>query len=855
VTTPGHFRTVAQFGLQAAEALDHAHQLGVIHRDIKPANLLLEWQSGAVNPPRLWVTDFGLAYCRGQTGMTLTGDVIGTLRYMSPEQALGKRTSIDHRTDIYSLGAALYECLTLEPALPGKDREELLRQMALDEPPRPRRRNPAVPLELETIIVKAMEKDPEERYASAQELADDLRRFLEDRPIRAQPPTVWQRARKWSRRHQAVVRAAVVFGLLAFVGLAAGTVLVWQEKERTREALAEANSHYEALLEQRRQAEANYRQARDAVDRYYTKISEVRLLKVPGLQPLRKELLQTAQEFYEDFVARRGDDPNARAELALALCRLAEITSQIESASNAVELYRRALELEDQLAREQPDPVAHQRALGTIQLSLGNLYLSLGQTNDGEAALGKSLVIRNQLAADHPQEMAYQEELSETHRSLGDLYADTSRAADAETAYVQAARALEPVMRAAPGDPVSQDALAACLIQTGKLYRSMGRRADAERAFKQCLDLREQLLKTHPADAGYQSSLATIHQNLGGCYDDAGQREKAEASYRRALALCQDLARANPAVTGYQNSLGDMYGTLGYFYLKLGYPQKSEENFREALTIAENLAKAHPTRLDLQERLATSHSNFGQLHHRTGDMQKMEECHQRAIAILEPLVRDHPEMTALAARLSITYRGVGDALFEMKKIPAALESFARAIEVAKQTYERAPENRHARHTFAMAHFSRAYVLSAVGRFDDARPDWERAIALAQGSQVTMFPLLRAGLLARGGHHAEATKEADRVLRTLPVQASDLYNAACVFSRSSGAVRQDEKLSAAEREKVAERYAVRAVELLAKAQAAGFFDAPADRDLFRKDEDMEPVRGREDFKKWQAGLEK
>jgi WD40 repeat protein/serine/threonine protein kinase len=251
-TLPGHprssildsrsspfFRTVATLGIQAAEALEHAHSLGVVHRDIKPANLLVDVRG------ILWITDFGLARSQSQAGLTMTGDLLGTLRYMSPEQALAMRVLVDHRTDIYSLGASLYELLTLEPVFSGHDRHELLRQIAFEDPRPLRRLNKTIPQELETIILKATAKEPESRYSTAQELADDLRRFLEDKPIQAKRPTLVQRARKWSRRHRAVVVAGLLLMIMALVAFVVSTTLIWNEQQLTKAALAQALTNQE----------------------------------------------------------------------------------------------------------------------------------------------------------------------------------------------------------------------------------------------------------------------------------------------------------------------------------------------------------------------------------------------------------------------------------------------------------------------------------------------------------------------------------------------------------------------------------------------------------------------------------
>ncbi|CAN5320849.1 hypothetical protein BH10PLA2_BH10PLA2_04370 [soil metagenome] len=233
--TPAFFRSAANLGVRAAQALEHAHGQGIVHRDVKPANLLVDGRGN------LWITDFGLAHCQSQGALTMTGDLIGTLRYMSPEQALAQKVAIDHRTDIYSLGATLYELLTLEPLFHGRDRQELLRQIAFEEPTSPRRLNNAIPAELETIVLKSLEKNPADRYATAQELADDLERFLKDESIRAKRPSLLERARKWVRRHQGVVRTALIAQAVFLITIAVGASLAgWglhREQMATRDQL------------------------------------------------------------------------------------------------------------------------------------------------------------------------------------------------------------------------------------------------------------------------------------------------------------------------------------------------------------------------------------------------------------------------------------------------------------------------------------------------------------------------------------------------------------------------------------------------------------------------------------------
>ena len=271
------YRTVARLVAQAADALDYAHQNGVVHRDIKPANLLVD-DSG-----NLWVTDFGLAQMHADAGLTQSGDLLGTLRYMSPEQAGGPRGLMDHRTDIYSLGATLYELLCLQPIFGGGDRRTLLNQIMNEEPRLPRIVDRNIPADLETIVLKAIGKHPTDRYGTARELAEDLNRFLRHEPIRARRATTVQRVRKWLRRHPSVPIAATVLLVLLTGASIVSAVLIDHERNKTRAA-------YDEERMRAQEAEERFLLARRSVDDMI-QTAEQELADNPHLQVLRKKLL------------------------------------------------------------------------------------------------------------------------------------------------------------------------------------------------------------------------------------------------------------------------------------------------------------------------------------------------------------------------------------------------------------------------------------------------------------------------------------------------------------------------------------------------------------------------------------
>ncbi len=226
--TAHYVRAVVRMTAQVAEALDYAHDQGIVHRDIKPANLILD------HTGKVWVTDFGLAQIMGDATLTVTGDLPGTLRYMSPEQIMGRRALIDHRTDVYSLGVTLYELLSLEPAVEGQERWQIQAGIENNAPRLLRGLNPAIAPDLATIVAKAMARDGSARYPTAQDLGDDLNRLLAGRAVKARRSTAWERIVRWGRRNPIVAGLLTALVVVLFCGFAAVTVL-------SRRAEAEAD--------------------------------------------------------------------------------------------------------------------------------------------------------------------------------------------------------------------------------------------------------------------------------------------------------------------------------------------------------------------------------------------------------------------------------------------------------------------------------------------------------------------------------------------------------------------------------------------------------------------------------------
>jgi len=375
---------VARLGVQVADALEYAHGKGVLHRDIKPGNLIVDTEGAA------WVADFGLAKALEHPRVSTTGDVLGTPAYMAPEQLRGQS---DCRSDVYGLGMTLYELLTLRSAHRGADRARMLNQIAAEGLPRPRRIRPEIPRDLETIVLKAIAREPGRRYGSARELASDLERFLEDRPIRARRATPLERLWRACRRNPVVAGLTATAVALLMAVAVIGSV-----------GYAQTSRALDGERQQRRRAEVATDLALEVLDKVYERFAPPRsgsslfdedgnYVPKPALSDGAAGVLEDMLVFYDRLAEQGMDGAEYRERIALANRRVGDIRHHLGQADQATASYRRSLGLYRQL-NESSDDRAYVAQIASIHNELGLLAhwsMSPGEAREFHAEALKML--------------------------------------------------------------------------------------------------------------------------------------------------------------------------------------------------------------------------------------------------------------------------------------------------------------------------------------------------------------------------------------------------------------------------------------------------------------------------------
>ncbi|MBN2474358.1 MAG: serine/threonine protein kinase [Pirellulales bacterium] len=651
-----YVRAVAELGVQAADALQHAHDCGIVHRDVKPSNLLLDKEG------KLWVADFGLAMFQGDSKLTRTGDLVGTIRYMSPEQAAGRLGVVDQRADVYSLGITLYELLTLEPAVPCEDRQEFVRLIEHQEPRPPRRLNPAIPLDLETVVLKAVSKSPVHRFATARELADDLRRFLEGKPTLARRPTLIDRVGKWARRHKTAVRAAAAVMAVALVGLIVSTLMIATEQAKTERALVQSEND-------RKRAEEHFDQALEVVDHLGLLYAQ-QLGKIPGAEPLRRQLLGETLDYYEGFITLVGDEAGLRDRVALTELKAGRINELLGDTEAALAAYQRAGNILGGLAEKVPENDQYRADLAICHNNMGLLRGRLHQAIPAKTALQTAISIQEKLVEKHPENAEFQSDLAQSYGNLGQLLAEADQAAEADRMYAKSAGILQAVAQRHPHEPKYLSDLAVTYNNLSLLH-GKNNPAKAQRWCREALAIQQKLVDAEPGEVTRLGDLALFLNNLGALQRRLGQTDEAVAAYGRAVAIQEQLVRKSPTMVQYRRDLAVSHNNLGQVYSSSSRSDEAVASFGRARTILEQLAGDYPNRLDYRSILGGVLNNQG-------------------------MARE-----------------------QLNQPDDAMDVYRQAIEHQRFALEHAPEVREFREFLSKHYVNYARVLRATGDFDEA----------------------------------------------------------------------------------------------------------------------------------------
>ena len=681
VNSAEFFRRIARLAAQVADALNYAHQHGVLHRDIKPSNLMLD-HAGDV-----WIMDFGLVKIIESQDLTRTGEIVGTLRYMAPEQLNGQA---DKTTDIYSLGLTLYELLTQKPAFEGASTTMLSQRMHGGEVPRPRSVNRAIPRDLETIVLKATAREPLGRYATAANFAEDLRRFCEDRPILARRSTLGERLWRWSRRNPAL--AFATSSAILLLGLVA--VVATRGRLQVEAALRDAKSA-------QRQAESNLDSAINAFDSILDNVtsrgiprslaidiseSEAGLTQTP-LSAADALLLDRLLEFYREFAKQSEDNSSLRLRIADAHHRAGTILVRLGRLAEAEQDFRRAIDLLAKTPKTDPHYASVIVQSASLFNEIGELHLRRGEfrkTSD-------SHLEARALLLEQPDKIKSDPSVRFELARSTDLFASI----DVRSGSNEGPGVMPPGPQGhrPPPPPPGREHPSPGMETPPHEFDRGGRRPPRkgppggefdERMDERLMNAKPEAMKNHglsqvdplstvlletsndfrslcrefPKKTDYQFSLAQCLRHRLVHAATIGDAAVAKETFLEAVEILDRLATNFPNEPKYQFELAD---TLTQAY-RAQTDVESRQSLDRAIASAKELAERFPSVSEYQLLLGTALARSAAIHANSGSDLEAEKYLEQSIEILEGLATKFPDQAIIQIPLAKTCEQLGNLL-------------------------------------------------------------------------------------------------------------------------------------------------------------------------------------------------
>jgi serine/threonine-protein kinase len=881
---PLELRELLTAFLGVCNAVAYAHSRGVLHRDLKPQNVVLGDYGEVI------VLDWGLARLMdqpdedaaplsvaagGELDATVQGQVLGTPAYMAPEQAEGRLDLLGPATDVYGLGAILYEVLAGRPPFRGGDTTAVLRLVVHEAPARPRSLESGAPPALEAVCLKALAKKPAERYASARDVADDVRRWLADEPVTAWREPLVRRAGRWARRHRTGVAVAAALLVAGVAALGVSTVLVNRQRAR---------------------AEANFQLARTAVDDMYTQVAEKWLAQESRMEPVQREFLVKALRFYEQFAQPEGSSREVRLEAGKAARRVGTIQTRLGDTAAADAAFRSSIDTLRALAAERPDPaVRHQLQLslnrygwllwsvgrppddalrearelgeslaqgpsppGEAREELATTYsvqaivaLAYGRLAEAEEAHGRALPLREALARDDPT-VEHREAVGRSLYHRARFFQRVGKFRQAEAEFGRAVALATAVVADAPREPRPRSELANALIEEAGLLILFGRPKEAEADLRRGLALADALQADFPSVGDYRELQAAMRRDLASLLNDRRQTDEARRAYAIAIADGEALMKECPDVVSYRWNLCVHLSGLMTLEWSAGHMEEAERPARRALEMAEELSAQIPGRVDYRALVAHRRFELADLLSNFNRKAEAKPVYERTLSEYESLVHECPSVPEYRHSLTQLLTRIGDGHRFAGRFAEAEAAYARSLPLAEGLARDFPE-------IPSYRLGPVAVRTSLAKLAVRRRDAGRARELLDGTLRELEVELKTnpeddyahalrntnlGYLARAQAMAGDARAAAATAVRLEESARasmEHFNAACYLSLLLKDV-QDSAKPGAERDALIGTLVGRALAQLRKAREAGLQGVGAMLD----DIDFDPIRAREEF---------